>query len=192
MTNPKKDGKPTVYKEDIIEELSSGEEWEGTTYFKVGNHLVKNVKDAKESIAVGAKMPMKIVKETKRFTATSLNNRLIFIATNAHSKSEHNPAKGDSVCGLSPVCTRRWKEGEPIGNVLIFESNWHPSNETQQWVCSHHHDASLHGMNLQIQKICTKNNKSSSNNKEMKALVDPFKGLDDFKKGKKSSKDVKK
>ena len=79
---------------------TSGDEWEGTTYFKVGNHLVKNVKDAKESIAVGAKMPMQIVKETKRFTAKSLNNRLIFIATNAHSKSEHNPAKGDSVCGL--------------------------------------------------------------------------------------------
>jgi hypothetical protein len=137
------------------------------------------VKDAKESIAVGAKMPMQIVKETKRFTAKSLNNRLIFIATNAHSKSEHNPAKGDSVCGLTPVCTRRWKEGDPIANVFIFDSNWHPSNESQQWVCSHHHEVSLHGMNLQIQKMCNKNNKSSNHTMEMKALVDPFKGLDD-------------
>ena len=174
---------------ELIEEWSSGEEWEGTSYFKVGNHLVYNVKNAKDSIAVGAKLPLKIVKETKGFAATSLNNRIIFIATNAKSRSNHNPAKGSSVCGLTPVCTRRWVVGDPIAKVLIIGCDWHPMNETEQWVCTHHQDASLHGNNLQMQKVC----KGLLDKREMvkKVIKDPFQGLEDFKGGK-PAKGVKK
>ena len=54
---------------------------EGTTDFKIEHHLVKNVRNAKDLIANGAKLLHKIVKESKRFTATSLNNRITFIET---------------------------------------------------------------------------------------------------------------
>ena len=148
------------------------------------------MKDTKESIARGVKLPLKIVKETKRFTATSLNNRIVFIATNANAKCDHNPTKGASVCGLTPVCTRRWEEGEPIAKVLIIGSDWHPYNEKERWVCVHHQDASLHGKNLQVQKLCKVN--KAANMKLKKVVVDPFKGLEVFKEGKKSSKDEKK
>ena len=105
--------------------------------------------------------------------ANKLNNRIVFIATNANSKSEHNPEKGAGVCGLSPVCTRKWEKGEPIAVVFIFESIDHPQNESEQWVCQHHHATSVKGENFQLQKMCrpTKPKKSS----------DPFKDLDDLK-----------
>jgi len=181
--------KTAVYNEDIVEEFTSADDLEGTTYFKIGNHLVQNVKGSKDSIAIGVKMPQRIVKETMRFTATALNNRIVFIATNAKAKTVHDPAKGDSVCALTPVCTRRWKEGDPIALVLLIGSSWHPKDETEQWVCEHHQEASLYGKNLQIQKLC----KMRSAQNKVKKVVDPFKELEVLKEKneKKSSKDGK-
>ena len=140
--------------DETIEVVTSEEEWEGTTYYKIGHHLVKDVRFDKDSLAIGAKLPFKIVKESRCFTATSLNNKITFIATNTQAKSSHNPEKGSSVCGLTPVCTKRWVKDEKIASVLIFDSNWHPKNEKEQWVCGHHHEASIRGNNPQIQKLC--------------------------------------
>ena len=175
--------------DETIEVVTSEEEWEGTTYYKIGHHLVKDVRFDKDSLAIGAKLPFKIVKESRRFTATSLNNKITFIATNTQAKSSHNPEKGSSVCGLTPVCTRRWVQDEPIASVFIFDSNWHPKNEKEQWVCGHHHEASIRGNNLQIQKLCKAASKTTSKTTPTKKAspADPFKELDNFKKGRKVS-----
>ena len=171
--------------DEVIEEISSGEEWEGTTFFKIGHHLVKNVKFSKDSPAIGAKLPHRIVKETMRFTGTSLNNKITFIATNTKSHTLHDPTKGSSVCSLTPVCTRRWVKGEPIAIVLIIDSAWHPENEKEQWVCGHHHEASIRGHNLQMQKLQKKNHTKKA------PPADPFKGLEDFKKPRRVSTESK-
>ena len=148
--------------------------------------VFKDVKFSKDSPAHGAKLPHKIVKEARRFTATSLNNNITFIATNSKAKTLHNPAKGSSTCGLTPVCTRRWVKEEPIASVLIFDSTWHPKNEGEEvWVCSHHHKASIRGNNLQMQKLCKAASRSIPVKKTPKA--DPFKELDDFKRNKRVS-----
>lgn len=51
--------------DETIEVVSSEEEWEGTTYYKIGHHIVKNVRFDKDSPAIGAKLPFKIVKDSK-------------------------------------------------------------------------------------------------------------------------------
>ena len=56
-------------------------------------------------------------------------------------------------------------------------------------MCGHHHEASIRGNNLQIQKLCKAASKTTSKTTATKKAspADPFKELDNFKKGRKVS-----
>ena len=119
--------------DEIISQFSSDDEFEAVHSFRLDDFIIKNVFNSKDSIANNAKLPKKILKEHRKFTALSLNNRVVFIVTNANAKHKHNPDKGSGTCGLSPVCTKKWKSEDPICNVFIFDSVSKPTNETYQW-----------------------------------------------------------
>ena len=74
----------------------------------------------------------------------------MFIALNSKSVSTHNPKKGRSICGL-PYCSRKWEPNEPIAMVYVFDIPFNPKNETEQWSCHHHAEASVNGYILQLQ-----------------------------------------
>ena len=149
--------------DEVIGQFSSDEEFEAVHSFRLDDYIIKNVFNSKDSIANNARLPKKILKEHRKFTAVSLNNRVVYVVTNANAKHRHNPNKGSGTCGLSPVCTKKWKSEEQIGNVFIFDSISKPTKETYQWVCLHHFAASVEGANLQIQKAINEKGKNSVN-----------------------------
>ena len=137
-----------------IKDFPSDEEWETTNKFKVGNFIITNSKNAKESRSRTVRLPSRVVAAAKRFTPTSVNNGVMIIALNSKSKAPHSPEKGRGICGLDPFCKRKWSTGDPIAMVFAFDIPYHPRNESEMWVCAHHSDASVSGYNLQIQVPC--------------------------------------
>ena len=89
--------------DEIISQFSSDDEFEAVHSFRLDDFIIKNVFNSKDSIANNAKLPKKILKEHRKFTAVSLNNRVVYVVTNANAKHKHNPEKGSGTCGLSPV-----------------------------------------------------------------------------------------
>ena len=125
--------------------------------FKVGEYKVRNVKSAKTSMAKNTRVPKKLTEACKLFTPTTLNNKIMFIAMNARSKTKHSQKQfGSKFCGLSPVCGRKWEDGEIIARVYVFRTDFHIANESEVWVCNHHVEASIGGYELQIQSKIVK------------------------------------
>ena len=171
----KKDKKNEDYYADYnIEDFPSDEEWETASRKNVGNFIIYNHTNAKDSRSRTVKLPKRVIAAAKRFTMTSMNNKAMFIVLNAKSVSKHNPEKGRPSCGLSPACSAKWKKDDPIAMVFLFDVPENPFNETEVWVCQHHADASVSRVNLQTQKQCKFKGKEDEE-------TDPFKDLEKLK-----------
>ena len=135
-------------------ELFSEEEFPDNT-FEVGRTVIGNYFNSKETIIDYSKIPTDIFSEESKFraTPTSLNNKLVFIATNDNF-CEHKPDKDSrkKFCELAPVCHIGWSRGDRITKVLILDSDNHPRNGEQVWSCRHHALASIEGVKLQTQR----------------------------------------
>ena len=167
----KKDKKNEDYYADYkIEDFPSDEEWETVSRKNVGNFIIYNHTNAKDSRSRTVKLPKRVIAAAKRFTMTSMNNKAMFIVLNANSVSKHNPGKGRPSCGLSPACSATWKKDDPIAMIFLFDVPENPFNETEVWVCKHHQEASISGVNLQTQKQCKFKGKEDEE-------TDPFKDL---------------
>lgn len=51
--------------------------------------------------------------------------------------------------------------GDPIAVVYVFDLPFNPKNESDQWVCQHHADASVSGYILQLQNAIKQVTKQS-------------------------------
>ena len=174
--------KEDLYADYNIEDCPTDEEWETISRKNVGNFIVYNHTNAKESRSRTVSLPKRVIAAAKRFTMTSMGNRAMFIVLNSRSVSKHNPKNGTSFCGLSPACSIKWKEGDPIAMVFLFDVPENPLNETEIWVCKHHSDACIEGVNLQTQKACKFKKNDAGEEK------DPFKDLNKLKKAMNSKK----
>ena len=128
--------------------------------FEVEKVIVRNWYDAPETIIDYTKVPNDLSKHGSTFkaTPTSLNNQLVFVATNNHV-GRHNPfdKSRKSFCGLSPVCKLSWEPDREITQVLITECDNHPRLGRPVWSCRHHAVASMKGVKLQTQRYNYRN-----------------------------------
>ena len=128
--------------------------------FEVEKVIVRNWYDAPETIIDYTKVPKDLSKygSTFKATPTSLNNQLVFVATNNHV-GRHNPfdKSRKSFCGLSPVCKLSWEPDREITQVLITECDNHPRLGRPVWSCRHHAVASMKGVKLQTQRYNYRN-----------------------------------
>jgi hypothetical protein len=133
-----------------IEELEDEDSFMNPPEIKIGKHTVKNFtkrrsQDAQPSKAQNYK--------NRNFTATSLNNQIFFIAVSETAKTEHDANEhGTKPCGLHPYCSNLLKGGESIAKVFVISPDFHKYYEKECWGCAHHADASIEGLELQIQK----------------------------------------
>ena len=82
-------------KETNIDDIETDDELDSFVgQFKVGDYRIRNVKSAKTSMAKSTKIPKKLTETCKLFTPTTLNNKIMFIAMNARSKTKHSEKPG--------------------------------------------------------------------------------------------------
>ena len=116
-----------------------------------GNNMVKNYtrrrgKDAQPGVVRGLKYA------NKNFCATSLNNKIFFIATGEHARSKHDVKKyGIQPCGLHPYCSNMMRGGEDIAKVYVISPAFHEKYEDTTWACYYHAEASMNGQEVQLQ-----------------------------------------
>ena len=87
-------------------------------------------------------------------SATSLNNRISFVAVGETAKCKHDNIQfGDKPCALYPVCSNVFRGGEDLGLVKILSPEFlaNVKEEDSSWACWYHCQASLDGIEVQTQ-----------------------------------------
>jgi len=117
---------------------------------KVGQHLVQNFERRRSK---DAQLGSRAVKYSNRnFTATSLNNKIFFIAVGEKARTKHDVEEyGITPCGLYPYCSNLFRGGEDIAKVYIISPDFHVKYEKETWACFYHAEASMNGQEIQIQ-----------------------------------------
>ena len=134
--------------------MPSGDEDFEDEYLRIGNVEIKNYYNPVDSVAKGLDPPAEFATDLFRPSVTSLNNKLIFCAKTT-SEAFHNGGKKS--CGLEPACCISYEPGAKIGHVQVLQGH-HNKVGGDVWCCYHHVDASVKGVQLQIQRHRPKSN----------------------------------
>ena len=139
---------------------------------KYGKNLVKNYEKIRKSdVQPTPSRSTRSKKITpKNYTATSLNNHIFFIALGEKGRAKHDvETLGIKKCGLFPYCSNLLRGGEDIALVYIISPEFHDKYEQETWACYYHAEASMNGIEKQLQgKVAQTSTETPKNSKVSK------------------------